>query len=153
MTLNNGGKIYSSTADNLIVRSSINVNESTNDAWILGDVKANDITSFGNITALVSGENKSKLSYSNTVSEVTSLENETLETSVKHLRVILGENRDVFEKLLFKNQVSSYYLYENNFTSGSLYGNDSTEVLASYTNKGIKLLIHLQVAIKLLILF
>ena len=136
LTLNNGGKIYSSTADNLIVRSSINVNESTNDAWILGDVKANDITSFENITALVSGENKSKLSYSNTVSEVTSLENETLKTSVKNLRVILGENRDVFEKLLFKNQVSSYYLYENNFTSGSLYGNDSTEVLASYTNKG-----------------
>ena len=136
LTLNNGGKIYSSTADNLIVCSSINVNESTNDAWILGDVKANDITSFENITALVSGENKSKLSYSNTVSEVTSLENETLETSVKNLRVILGENRDVFEKLLFKNQVSSYYLYENNFTSGSLYGNDSTEVLASYTNKG-----------------
>lgn len=136
LTLNNGGKIYSSGAGNLIVRNSINVNESTNDAWILGDVKANDATSFENITSLVSGESKSKLSYSNTVSEVTSLENETLTTSVKNLRVILGENRDEFEKLLFKNQVSSYYLYENSFTSGSLYGNDSTEVLASYTNNG-----------------
>lgn len=136
LTLNNGGKIYSSEADNLIVRNSINVNESTNDAWILGDIKANETTSFENITALVSGENKSKLSYSNTVSEVTSLENKTLTTSVKNLRVILGENRNEFEKLLFKNQVSSYYLYENSFTSGSLYGNDSTEVLASYTNNG-----------------
>ena len=136
LTLNNRGKIYSSAADNLIVRNSINVNESTNDAWILGDVKANDTTSFENITSLVSGENKSKLSYSNTVSEVTSLENETLTTSVKNLRVILGEGISNFEKLLFKNQVSSYYLYENNYTSGSLYGNDSTEVLASYTNKG-----------------
>ena len=82
----------------------------------------------------VKGLNKGKLSYSNNVSEF-NLETNSVSQSVKNLRAIKGENRNIFDKLLFKNQVSSYYLYENSFTSGVLYGNDNSEV-ASFNGVG-----------------
>ena len=134
LTLNNGGKIYSSEAQNFVLRKAINVNSTGSGTWILGDIKANDETSFNNVKDFISSENKSKLNYSSSVSEV-SLENETLTTSLKNLRVVLGESRGAFDKMLFKNQVSSYYLYEDSFERGSLYGESSTEALASFDKK------------------
>ena len=134
LTLNNGGKIYSSKAQNFVLRKAINVNSNKSGTWILGDIKANDEASFNNVKDFISSENKSKLNYSSSVSEV-SLENETLTTSLKNLRVVLGESRDTFDKMLFKNQVSSYYLYEDSFERGSLYGESSTEALASFYEK------------------
>lgn len=135
LTLNDGGKIYSREANNFVLSESLSLNESTNDAWILGDIKANQASAFDNVLNLVSGNEKGKLNYSTSVSEVSSLNRDTINNSVKNLRLIGGESSTKFNKLLFKNQVSSYYLYENSFASGSLYGNDNS-VLASYTNKG-----------------
>ena len=134
LTLNNGGKIYSSKAGNFVLSKAINVNSTGSDTWILGDIKANDEASFTNVKDFISSENKSKLNYSSSVSEV-SLENKTLTTSLKNLRVVLGESRDAFDKMLFKNQVSSYYLYEDSFERGFLYGESSTEALASFNKK------------------
>ena len=135
LTLNNGGKIYSREANNFVLSESLSLNENTNDAWILGDIKANQASAFDNVLNLVSGNEKGKLNYSTSISEVSSLNRDTINNSVKNLRLIDGESSTKFNKLLFKNQVSSYYLYENSFASGSLYGNDNS-VLASYTNKG-----------------
>lgn len=135
LALNNGGKIYSREASNFVLSESLSLNENTNDAWILGDIKANQASAFDNVLNLVSGNEKGKLNYSTNISEVSSLNRDTINNSVKNLRLIDGESSTKFNKLLFKNQVSSYYLYENSFASGSLYGNDNS-VLASYTNKG-----------------
>lgn len=135
LTLNDGGKIYSREANNFVLSELLSLNENTNDAWILGDIKANQASAFDNVLNLVSGNEKGKLNYSTSVSEVSSLNRDTINNSVKNLRLIDGESSTKFNKLLFKNQVSSYYLYENSFASGSLYGNDNS-VLASYTNEG-----------------
>lgn len=135
LTLNNGGKIYSREANNFVLSESLSLNENTNDAWILGDIKANQASAFDNVLNLVSGNGKGKLNYSTSISEVSNLNGDTINNLVKNLRLIDGESSTKFNKLLFKNQVSSYYLYENSFASGSLYGNDNS-VLASYTNKG-----------------
>lgn len=134
LTLNNGGKIYSREANNFVLSESLSLNENTNDAWILGDIKANQASAFDSVLNLVSGNEKGKLNYSTSISEVSSLNRDTINNSVKNLRLIDGESSTKFNKLLFKNQVSSYYLYENSFASGSLYGNDNS-VLASYTNE------------------
>lgn len=127
LTLNNKAKLYSKEASNFNLLTSLNVNENVTNAWILGDIKTNEDTSFNSVLNFVKGLNKAKLSYSNNVSEF-NLETNSVSQSVKNLRAIKGENRESFDKLLFKNQVSSYYLYENNFTSGALYGNDNKEV-------------------------
>lgn len=132
LTLNNEAKLYSKEASNFNLLASLNVNENVTNAWILGDIKTNEDTSFNSVLNFVKGLNKAKLSYSNNVSEF-NLNTNSTSRSVKNLRAIKGENRESFDKLLFKNQVSSYYLYENNFTSGALYGNDDSEgPLASF---------------------
>lgn len=134
LTLNNEAKLYSKEASNFNLLTSLNVNENATNAWILGDIKTNEDASFNSILNFVTGLNKAKLSYSNNVSEF-NLETNSASQSVKNLRAIKGENRESFDKLLFKNQVSSYYLYENSFESGALYGNDNKEV-ASFNGDG-----------------
>ena len=134
LTLNNEAKLYSKEASNFNLLTSLNVNENATNAWILGDIKTNEDISFTSVEDFVKGLNKGKLSYSNNVSEF-NLETNSVSQSVKNLRAIKGENRNIFDKLLLKNQVSSYYLYENSFTSGVLYGNDNSEV-ASFNGVG-----------------
>lgn len=135
LTLNNEAKLYSKEASNFNLLTSLNVNENVTNAWILGDIKTNEDASFNSVFNFVIGLNKAKLSYSSSVYEF-NLDTSSTTQSVKNLRAIKGEKRDKFDKLLFKNQVSLCYLYENNYTSGLLYGNDLTEVLAYYTNNG-----------------
>ena len=136
LTLNNEAKLYSKEASNFNLLTSLNVNENATNAWILGDIKTNEDPSFDSVENFVRGPNKGKLSYSSSVYEF-NLKTNSVSQSVKNLRAIKGENRNTFDKLLFKNQVSSYYLYENSFESGALYGNDDSKgALASFNGRG-----------------
>lgn len=133
LTLNTNGKIYAKDTGNFTLLNSINVQENATNTWLLGDIKANDENAFTNLENLIKGANKGLLNYSTNVSEMVPGETLSIQSSVKNLRVVLGENRDTFTKLAFKSQVPIYYLYENGFNKGTLIGNDLS-TLASYDN-------------------
>ena len=135
LTLNSNAKIYSKDAKNFTLLNSISVQENATNTWVLGDVKANDENAFTSLENLIKDSStKGLLNYSTNITEVLSEETSRVQSSVKNLRIVLGENRDSFTKLAFKNQVPIYYLYENSFNKGTLIGSDGESILASYNN-------------------